>query len=299
MLTTARSSATRSDNAPSAAQEAIVTPEAATLVELAMRQTPRGIICDIDGTLSPIAATPGGATLAPGAREALNALCSQLDVVAVVSGRAARDAQALVGVQDVVVVGNHGLESIDEHGLSVHPDAVASLPKIREALERIQVLVDADPAMAGVLVEDKGVSGSVHYRLTQDRDYAKSRLNAWAYALADELDLKITHGRLVVEIRPPITINKGAAVRRLVDEYGLHGVLFFGDDVTDIDGFLAVQHLRAERDLSSWAIAVADPEARIDVVEAADASVASVTACIDLLAALAARLDASQGEATG
>ena len=268
-----------------------MTPDVHALADLALSRRPRGIICDIDGTLSPIAPTPEAATLAPGAREALTRLVAQLDVVAVVSGRAARDAQALVDVSGLVVAGNHGLETLDEHGLTIHPDAVDSVPRIKQALATIRERVSADPSLAGVLVEDKGVSGSVHFRLAGDRTAAESRLNTWTTELASELDLKITHGRLVIEIRPPIAINKGAAVRRIVDEHGLQGVLFFGDDVTDIDGFVALTQLRAEQGIEGWAIGVADPEARPDVIEAADAAVGGVDACVALLAQIADQLE--------
>lgn len=266
-------------------------PSAESLVALALAASRRGVVCDIDGTLSPIAPTPEAAQLAPGAREALRRLVAQLDLVAVVSGRAAHDARALLDVPGVVVVGNHGLETLDEHGLSIHPDAAEVVPRLKEALSEFRSRIQSDSALAGVLVEDKGVSASIHYRLVEDRTAAEDRLTAWAYELAAALDLKVTFGRLVIELRPPISINKGAAVRRLVDEHGLHGMLFFGDDVTDIDGFIACRQLREERDLSAWAIGVADPEARPDVIEQADAAVASVEACVALLMATADQLD--------
>ena len=269
-------------------------PSAESLVARAFGCQRRGVICDIDGTLSPIAPTPDAARLAPGAREALQRLVEHLDLVAVVSGRAAHDARALVDVPGIVVVGNHGLETLDDHGLSIHPDAADVVPRLKEALSEFRARIETDPALAGVLVEDKGVSASIHYRLVENRAEAEDRLTAWAYELAGTLGLKVTFGRLVIELRPPISINKGAAVRRLVDEYGLGGMLFFGDDVTDIDGFVACQQLRVERELSTWAIGVADPEARPDVIESADAAVESVDACVALLTTMADRLDAEE-----
>ena len=264
--------------------------DATELVARALGRRPRGIICDIDGTLSPIAPTPDAARLAPGAAEALDRLVAAMDVVAVVSGRSAHDAQQLIGVPGVLVVGNHGLESLDGDDLVIHPEAGSAIPNVRRALERIQERVQAVPELEGVLIEDKGVTGSVHYRLAQDREYAETILNEWASEFAAELDLKITHGRQVIELRPPIAINKGVAVRRIVDEYHLEGALFFGDDVTDIDGFRAFQALRADRGIETWAIGVADPEAKPEVIEAADAAVGGVLECVALLSEIASQL---------
>lgn len=261
-----------------------MTPDAASLAQRALARRPRGIICDIDGTLSPIAPTPNSAQLAPGAAEALAILRDQLDVVAVVSGRSARDAQALVGVPGILVVGNHGLESITDLGLAIHPDAEAAAPRMQLALAELTQRIEGQVELAGVLVEDKGASASIHYRLTSDRDLAHDLLTSWAEEIAGPLGLKVTHGRMVVELRPPVAVNKGAAIRWIVDQFALEGMLFFGDDVTDIDGFDEAKRLRSERGLASWSIAVADPEARPDVVEAADAAVESVEACVALLA---------------
>ena len=257
------------------------------LIGLALERRPSGIICDIDGTLSPIAPTPDAARLAPGAREALELLVESIDLVAVVSGRSAADAAALINVPGVLVVGNHGLEWRDDASTSMHPDAVESAPRLHSALEEFRRRIAEQSQLAGALVEDKGLSGSIHYRLTTDRDMSESIITAWAIELATEYDLKVTHGRLVVEMRPPIAVNKGAALRRIIDAYGLQGALFFGDDVTDIDGFEAFRALRIEQDIETWSIAVADPEARPEVIEAADAAVESVGACVALLTRIA------------
>ncbi len=269
--------------------------DATALVRRALAKRPCGIICDIDGTLSPIASTPDAAQLAPGAADALRRLTDLIDVVAVVSGRAARDAQALVGVAGVLVAGNHGLESLDGDELTMHPDAIAAIPGLKRSLQQIQEWVDGDPALAGVIVEDKGVSGSIHFRMATDRDTAERRLNKWATELAGKFGLKVTHGRMVIELRPPIAINKGAAIRRIVETHHLEGAVFFGDDVTDIDGFNAMQELRDEQGFETWAIGVADPEARPDVIEAADAAIGGVSACVELLTETANELARGMG----
>lgn len=264
------------------------------LVRLALDRKPNGIICDIDGTLSPIAPTPDAARLAPGARESLKRLVGCIDLVAVVSGRSAADASSLIDVPGVLVVGNHGLEWRDDFGTSMHPDAVETAPRLRSALDEFRRRIAEQPQFAGALVEDKGLSGSIHYRLTPDRDVSEAQLTEWAIELAAEYRLNVTHGRLVIELRPPIAVNKGAALRRIVDEFHLQGALFFGDDVTDIDGFDAFRALRDERNIETWSVAVADPEARRDVIEAADIAVESVGACVSLLKRIADHAGANE-----
>src|SRR5690242_13512164 len=79
----------------------------------ALAQRPRGLLSDVDGTLSAIAPTPGDATLLPGVRELLEQAQTRFDVVAAVSGRAAENARQLVGVSGLLYLGNHGLERLD------------------------------------------------------------------------------------------------------------------------------------------------------------------------------------------
>src|SRR3954454_4110447 len=90
-------------------------PEVEAVVAACMevlRDTPSAVVTDIDGTISAIAPTPAEAMVDPGAKAALDLLARKLAVVVVVSGRAPRDAAAMVGLPGVVYVGNHGLERI-------------------------------------------------------------------------------------------------------------------------------------------------------------------------------------------
>jgi len=252
-----------------------------------LSQRPSAVVCDIDGTLSPIAPTPGEAVLAPGAREALEALTRTVDLVAAVSGRSAADAAVMVGVPDMLFVGNHGLEWIERDGRTIHPVALETAPRLETALAEIAARAAADDRLRGVIVENKELSGSIHYRLTGDPEYSFNTILAWAKELALTHDLRVTEGRMVIELRPPIDVNKGAALRRLIEERGLMSMVFFGDDVTDMDGFRELTRLRDTRNFAGLSIAVADPEARPEVVAAADAVVPGVTACVALLSELA------------
>lgn len=263
-----------------------------TLAESILSHRPSAIVFDIDGTLSPIAPTPQDARLAPGAREALERLVHSVDLVAAVTGRSATDAAVMVGVPDMLIVGNHGLEWMERGERIIHPVALDTAPRLEVALAEIGARAAEDERLHGVIVENKQLSGSIHFRLTAEPDLSHDILLAWARELALRHDLRVTEGRMVIEVRPPVDVNKGAALRRIIEERALMGMIFFGDDVTDMDGFRELTHLRDTRNFAGASIAVADPEARPEVVAAADAVLAGVDACVSLLNDLA---EARQG----
>lgn len=248
---------------------------------------PAGLIFDIDGTLAPMAPTPAQAQVDPRALAALGRLTRLVDLVAVVTGRAALDGARLIGMPHVLAVGNHGLETVIDGVREAHPDARPYIPLVGEAMRAIAAQVEADPVLRGCFLEDKELSGSVHYRLTPDPDVAKQRLERLVGDIAHAHGLRVTTGRLVLELRPPLQMHKGTAVRWLAASRKLRGVAFFGDDVTDMDGFHAVRELREAEGLEGVAVAVADPEARPEVIAAADVVIAGVAACAALLEAIA------------
>jgi trehalose 6-phosphate phosphatase len=251
---------------------------------------PSAVVCDIDGTLSSIAPTPQEATLAPGAREALMALTRTVDLVAAVSGRSAADAAVMIDVPDMLIVGNHGLEWMERGEHSIHPVALETSPRLETALAEIASRAAEHDRLWGVIVENKQLSGSIHYRMTAEPEYSHDVILEWAKELGLTHDLRVTEGRMVIELRPPIDVNKGAALRRIIENRSLMSMVFFGDDVTDLDGFRELTRLRDTRNFAGLSIAVADPEARPDVVAAADGVVAGVDACVTLLSELAAAL---------
>jgi len=255
---------------------------------------PSAVICDIDGTISAIAPTPDLARLADGAREALMELSNLVEIVGVVTGRSAYDAATMIDVPDALVVGNHGMEWIHSGTHQVHPDVIPYQATLAETMTELARLAASDDRLKGAIVEDKRLSGSVHYRLTPNPIVAKELLLDAAGSLALQHNLRVTEGRMVVEIRPPVHVNKGAALQRIAEDNALLGMVFFGDDVTDVDGFRALQTLRDARNFAGISIAVADPEARPEVIAAADAAIDGVEACVRLLEQLAMELQRSK-----
>jgi trehalose 6-phosphate phosphatase len=261
----------------------------------AVSHRPSAVVCDIDGTISSIAPTPSSARLADGAREALIRLSELVDLVAVVTGRSAADAETMIDVPGALVVGNHGMEWILNGEHRIHPDVLPYEANLAEAMTELARLAASDERLKGAIVENKRLSGSVHYRLTPDSVIAKAILLEAAGALALKHNLRVTEGRMVVEVRPPVRINKGAALQRIAEDNALMGMVFFGDDVTDVDGFRVLQALRDARNFAGLSVAVADPEARPEVIAAADMAIDGVESCVRLLEQMAIELERSEG----
>jgi trehalose 6-phosphate phosphatase len=165
------------------------------------------------------------------------------------------------------------------------------------ALADIEAAVRAQEDAPWLLIENKGVTGTVHYRLAPDPDAAAALLEPIAMAAAERHGLRVSPGRMIVELRPALLINKGTAIRELVNDLGLRGAVFFGDDVTDVDGFLALRELRETGAVATACIAVLGPETPEAVIAAADLSVTGVTACALTLEAIATRLETEKAVA--
>jgi trehalose 6-phosphate phosphatase len=102
-------------------------------------------------------------------------------------------------------------------------------------------------------------------------------------------------GRMIFELRPQLAINKGTAIRDLVHELGLRGIVFIGDDLTDLDAFRALRELRAAGEVATVRVAVLGPDTARAILEESDLTVASVEECASVLLAIAARLSDDKG----
>lgn len=206
------------------------------------------LLLDYDGTLTPIVERPELANLPKSARQLLQALARQRRFkLGVISGRALADLKAKVGISNIVYAGNHGLE-IEGPGITfVNPLAEEFRPVLRLMH---YVLSQALGAIKGVLVEDKGLTLSVHYRqVAADKSTeVKSIFNRIAQGAATLGKIRITSGKKVYEIRPAVAWDKGKAVKMLMKKYGKGGrksgllPIYIGDDVTDEDGFKVIEN---------------------------------------------------------
>ncbi len=257
---------------------------ALALARDALAHEPAGLLTDFDGTLSTIARDPSSARLVDGAGHALAALADRLAVVAIVTGRAPLDARRLTLVPGLLIAGNHGMEWLEPGAEEAYagPEASSVNERLDEVLARL-------PELPGVMPEHKGVSASVHYRNAPDPEAARAAILR-ALGDVEEHGLRVGHGRMIVELRPVGLGDKGSAARAIAARFDLRGVVVMGDDVTDLDMFLAVADLRDAGRIRATIIGVggADHEVPPDVVSAADAMLPDPIAAAEFLARLAA-----------
>ena len=220
------------------------------------------ILLDVDGVLAPIVDVPHEAKVPEETRVELRRLHGRYALVACVSGRPATEARRIVGLDELVYVGEHGLELV--------PEAA----EWRERLHRLSETVAWDD------VERKPLTVTFHYRRAEDEAEALQLLEAVA-ARATAEGLVPRFGRKVLELRPPLDAHKGTAVAHLLDEHGLHRALYAGDDTTDLDAFRALAGL----DLGV-AVAVASPEGPPELREAADLVVDGPAELLEVLRSL-------------
>jgi trehalose 6-phosphate phosphatase len=265
-----------------------------------LRQAPSALATDIDGTISKIAATPGEAVVDATAKAALALLSGRLDAVVVVSGRAPEVAGEMVGLPELTYLGNHGLERIAGGEHWTHPAAEAARPAVTEALTEIERKAQSETELPWLVIENKGVTGTVHYRLAPDAQIAEALLRPLAVAAAARHGLRLTMGRMIFELRPQLAINKGTAIRDIVHDLGLRGIVFFGDDLTDLDAFRALRELRAAGDAATLRVAVLGPDTARVILDESDITVGSVEECASVLLGIAARLtDQERASAAG
>jgi trehalose 6-phosphate phosphatase len=233
-------------------------PDAGPLARLAAEPQRAALLLDVDGTLAPIAERPQDAHVPEATREELARLARRYALVACVSGRTGADARRIVGVDDIVYVGEHGLE--------LEPEAERWAEPLRAFAETVDW-----PA------EPKRLTTSFHYRTADDPVAAEAALARVAErALAE--GLRPRFGRMVLEIRPPVDADKGTAVRRLLSERGLRRALYAGDDTTDLDGFRGLDGLEL-----AVRVAVSSVEGPQELGVAADLVVGGPQALLELL----------------
>jgi trehalose 6-phosphate phosphatase len=286
-LTPARAQRTHSLHAPSTAKLRYEFAAAVGAGQHALAQRPAGLLTDVDGTISPIALDPKAAVVLPGAREALAALVHQIEFVGVLSGRRAEDARAMVGVEGVEYFGVHGMVHWTPEGTLVHAEAAEFITLMNDATREVSERLD----IPGVLIEPKGPVVAFHYRQAGNPAAARLRILRELHAVARGNGLAVAEGRMVVELRPPPPFGKGWLVEDLASALGLAGLVYLGDDRTDIEAFYAIRAWReAAPGRLGVALAVASPEMPPAIVEAADYVVDDVPA-VELFLKQLAHLD--------
>lgn len=229
-------------------------PEGEHRYDAFVRAGHRAVIgLDFDGTLAPIVDDPERAHIHPDAAAVLVDLAAEVAGLAVVTGRPARQALDLGGLEEVGnAIGDTGKELylFGQYGNErwsstrrriISPRPPAGLATFLRDLPRTLRTADA----ADAWVEDKGLAHAVHTRRMADPDAAFERLLPPLRELASRYGLVLEPGRHVIEVRAP-GMDKGRAVETLVGEVGAGAVMFAGDDLGDVEAFEAVAKLAAE-----------------------------------------------------
>ena len=206
------------------------------------------LLLDYDGTLTPIVETPDKAIISKERKDLLDKLSTSPHCrVAIISGRSLSDIKAIVGLKDIIYVGNHGLEI---EGPKIKFESQVS-PRLKSIIRHIyEDAVSKLSKIKGVLIEDKGLTISVHYRLVDKQDIQEflSIFNEITYPYIVRDKIKINSGKKVYEIRPPVMWDKGKVVLWLLARQQFllerNGILpvYIGDDVTDEDVFKVLKN---------------------------------------------------------
>ncbi|EPS71945.1 hypothetical protein M569_02812 [Genlisea aurea] len=202
------------------------------------------VFLDYDGTLSPIVAHPDRALISPEMRSAVKDV-AKLFPTAIVSGRSRSKVYDLVGLPELYYAGSHGMDiKAPRHGNDVVcQPAREFLPLIDRVCKILTAKMDTIP---GALVENNKFCLSVHFRCVDEQRWGE--VAGEVTSVMKECDqLRLTHGRKVLEIRPAIQWDKGNAVQFLLDSLGYtksHNVLpiYIGDDRTDEDAFKVLRN---------------------------------------------------------
>jgi len=246
------------------------------------------ILTDVDGTLAPIAMRPEAAEVPGAIRATLRGLAARFGLVACVTGRRALEARSMVGVDELIYVGNQGYEVLAPGDVAPvsSPAAAPRRELAADFLERI------DPGWLvelGLRHEDKGPIQAIHWRGAADQDAAEQAVTRIA-RLAEQAGLIALWGRKILELRPVAGIDKGTAVHGLVLERApLAAALFIGDDRTDLDAFRALRALAGTRRLGqALLVGVRSAEGPPEIVLEADLVVDGTDGVLELLKDLAA-----------
>ena len=223
-----------------------------------------GLFTDIDGTISEIAESPDAAFVSASCRDNLEFLARNLVIVAAITGRPASEARTMVGVEDMVYIGNHGLEKWAKGDITFGKGVEEYVSKIYRIADELKNRIHIE----GVFIENKGPTVSIHYRRAHNPESSRKLVMCVAEEIAELNNLKINVGKMVVELKPLIDLNKGTAIWGLIKEYNLESAVYLGDDITDIDVFRILG--RNKGDFRGISIAVLSPETAPEVVQHAD-----------------------------
>ncbi|HUN79561.1 MAG TPA: trehalose-phosphatase [Solirubrobacteraceae bacterium] len=236
------------------------------------------VLLDIDGTLAPIVRHADDAHVPEATRTLLIEVAKRYALVACISGRRATTARQIVAIGSIAYVGNHGGELLRAGATQPEVD-----PELAAWAERVRVFAARayTPELQRLRVrsEDKRAIAAFHWRGAPDESAAEAAVAELATRARDE-GLAVHWGRKVLEVRPPVALDKGIGVRALLDGQPapaaarFQAALYVGDDATDVDAFGALRALVADGLLAhAVCVAVDSEEAPPELGEQADLAI--------------------------
>ncbi len=197
------------------------------------------LFLDYDGTLTPIVASPDQAVLSDDMFSLIVKLKERFPV-AIISGRSLSNIMDIVTIKDMMYAGNHGAEIWDGKELIMMGDQLSdSKQTLKEIIAELRA---AFLPVHGVIVEDKGITASIHFRMVAQQDLCKMFDLFWSITDSYKGLFRITSGKKVFEIRPRGIWNKGDAVTWMWNKFGkTRTPVYIGDDVTDEDAYKAIK----------------------------------------------------------
>lgn len=230
------------------------------------------ILTDFDGTLSAIVEDWNAAVPLPGARNVLESLADRYAMVGVVSGRPVSYLERHLGTR-LRLSGLYGLEDIIDGERTSIEDDERWRSLVHDAVESASV-------QFGALVEDKGLSVTVHFRTRPDLE---RDIRAWAGREHERAGLQLRSAKESVELHPPIAVDKGSVVTTAIGT--LDNACFLGDDLGDLTAFDALDRART-RGVHAVKVGVRTEETPAVLLDRADVVVDGPLGALALLASL-------------
>lgn len=243
------------------------------------------VLLDVDGTLAPIVRHADDAQVPEPTRAPLIEVAKRFGVVACVSGRQAMTARQIVSLGSIAYLGNHGSELLRpgartpevEPGVAAYGRRAGAFAEAAwtDELHRLRVRV-----------EDKDAIAAFHWRGAPDEAAAEAALRDLA-ADAEAHGFATHWGRKVLEVRPPVPMDKGRGIQRLLRDTDLDAALYVGDDRTDLDAFRGLrEEVAAGRLQSALCVGVRSEETPARLAAEADLLVDGPRGVRELLQAL-------------
>ena len=204
-----------------------------------IRDTDHILLClDYDGTLVPICKNPSLAKLSPEAKELLTDLSQNPCIfMNIISGRPLNEIKKLIGIENILYAGNHGFEISNKQHHWVYPEAKKIKPLLKNVVKELKAQLDT---IDGILIEDKGLTLSIHYRNVAGKSAKDIKKIIQDIVSPYRETLRITSGKKVYEVRPKIDWDKGKAIIKMQQMLNLKEKIlkvYIGDDKTDEDAF--------------------------------------------------------------